>query len=362
MKRLVLLGGGHAHLAVLKDLARQGLPGTEVILVTPHPRTLYSGMIPGLVAGHYSAEQCAIDTEALARAARVAVRHTVATGLDADARIVQLAEGGPLAYDWLSLDTGPVIDRDAIAGAREHALFVRPIEHFVTLWQQVVELAGARPLRVAVIGGGAGGVELAMAVKWRLKDRAHVDLVTGGVPPVATHPAAVQARVRKALLTLGVALLEERCTGIEAGRVLLANGAALACDAPIVAIGTAPPPWLADSRLQLKEGFVATNPDLRSASHPNVFAAGDVASRVDIEHPKSGVYAVRAGPPLAENIRLAVGMQPGRPYMPPERTLNLISCGRKRAIAARGDWSAEGAWVWFWKNWIDTRFVRRARA
>lgn len=362
MKRLVLLGGGHAHLAVLKDLARQGLPGTEAVLVTPHPRTLYSGMIPGLVAGHYTLDQCAIDTEALARAARVAVRHTLATGLDAGARRVTLADGAPLEYDWLSLDTGPVIDRDAIPGAREHALFVRPIEHFVTLWQRVVELAGTRPLRVAVVGGGAGGVELAMAVKWRLKEHAHVDLVTGGVPPVATHPPAVQDRVRKALLALGVALLEERCTGIEAGRVQLANGAALACDAPIVAIGTAPPPWLAGSGLQLKDGFVATNPDLRSASHPNVFAAGDVASRLDADHPKSGVYAVRAGPPLAQNLRLAVGMQPGKAYTPPERTLNLISCGRKFAIASRGEWSAEGAWVWLWKNWIDTRFVRRARA
>jgi pyridine nucleotide-disulfide oxidoreductase family protein len=361
MKRLVLLGGGHAHLHVLHDLARQPLPGTDAVLVTPYPQLVYSAMVPGTVAGHYAPGQAAIDLEPLAHAARMPLRLTHAVGLDAQARMVRLADGTELAYDWLSIATGASIDRDRIPGAREHALFVRPMERFVELWSQVVELARDRVLRVTVIGGGPGGVELAMAIKWRLRERVHVSLVTGGGPPLSGYPVVAQARATRALMRLDVGVLMEACTGIEAGTVLLANGARLACDAPVVATGPAPPPWLVDSGLRLKDGFVATDATLRSASHPAVFAAGDAASRLDDDYPKSGVYAVRAGVPLARNLRLAVGGQDPLPYAPPVYTLNLVSCGRRSAIASYGGQSMEGRWAWLWKDWIDRRFVARQR-
>jgi NADH dehydrogenase FAD-containing subunit len=128
----------------------------------------------------------------------------------------------------------------------------------------------------------------------------------------------------------------------------------------VIASGAEPPAWLGTSGLTLDErGFVSTGPTLQSASHPAVFAAGDVATRWDAPHPRSGVHAVRAGPPLALNLRRFIGAGELQAYTPPPRALNLLSCGERRAIMAWGDWVAEGRWVWCWKDRIDRGFIRR---
>jgi NADH dehydrogenase FAD-containing subunit len=205
MKRLVLLGGGHAHVHVLREMANQPLAGAEVLLVTPFLRQFYSGMLPGLVAGHYTADDCAIPLAPLAQAAGVPLVAQRAVGIDAAARRLQLADGRTVDYDVLSVDTGAVIHRDVLPGAREHGLFVRPIEHFVSLLDGLFGLAGQRVLDVVVIGGGAAGVELAMALQHRLgghgpaDERVRVALVTGGAPPLAGYPEAVLRRTARAL-------------------------------------------------------------------------------------------------------------------------------------------------------------------
>ena len=138
------------------------------------------------------------------------------------------------------------------------------------------------------------------------------------------------------------------------------DGTRLPCDAVLLALGAAAPRWLAGSGLALDErGFVATGPTLQSVSHPEVFAAGDVATRTDAPHPKSGVHAVRAGPPLAANLRRWLMGEALRVHTPQARTLYLLSCGERRAIASWGGWSAEGRWVWRWKDHIDRAFVAR---
>lgn len=364
MKRLVLLGGGHAHVHVLQALAQTPLAGARAVLVTPFARQMYSGMVPGLVAGHYAAEACAIPLAPLAAAAQVELVEASAVALNAGARSVTLSDGRVAEYDLLSIDTGPVMDRDAIPGARAHGLFVRPIEHFVRLFDALLALAVQRALEVVVIGGGAAGVELAMALAHRLRQvgegASRVVLVTGGTLPLAGYPLRVIERTQQALRQQRVTVLQEACVAIEAGHVVLDNGARVACDAPLLATGASAPPWLAGSGLALDErGFIATGPTLQSSSHVDVFAAGDVASRPDAPHPKSGVYAVRAGPPLADNLRRFIGAGTLQPYTPQTRTLNLLSCGERRAVASWGDWSAEGRWVWWWKDRIDRAFVRR---
>ena len=212
------------------------------------------------------------------------------------------------------------------------------------------------------IGGGAAGFELALAVQHRFsrggEERARVSLVTGGPKPLDGHAPGVIARAARALRQRRITVFEDSCTRIEAGRVHLANGARLACDAPLLATGASAPPWLRESGLQLDDGgFVATGPTLQSLSHPEVFAAGDVASRLDAPHAKSGVYAVRAAPALALNLRRFVAGGALEPHQPPQRTLYLLSCGERRAIASWGQWSAQGRWVWWWKDRIDRGFV-----
>lgn len=360
MKRLLLLGGGHAHLQVLRDFAAQPPAGARLTLVSPHPDLVYSGMVPGMVAGHYAPGDCAIPLAPLAKAAQAEFVSAAASGIDPGARIVQLEGGGTIAYDVLSVDVGGTVDRDTIPGAREHALFVRPMEHFARLSLDLLALADARSLSVVVVGGGAGGVELAMALQHRLAQRARVSLLTGGTPPLPSYPAAVQRRTVRALRRCGVTLFEDSCERIEAGHVVLGRGGRLACDATVVATGTTAPAWLRGSALALDEqGFIATGATLQSTSHPEVFAAGDVASRRDAPQPKSGVYAVRAGPPLALNLRRFIAGGELQRYKPQRRSLNLLSCGERYAIASWGAWSAEGRWAWRWKDRIDRGFVGR---
>jgi pyridine nucleotide-disulfide oxidoreductase family protein len=364
-KRVVLLGGGHAHLHVLQDFAREPLAGAELLLVTPHPRQVYSGMVPGVVAGHYETDDCTIALQPLAAAARARWVPAAAVALDTASRSLRLNDGQVAEYDVLSMDIGGTMDRDRLPGAREHALFVRPMDQLLRLLPALFELAASRALDIVVMGGGAAGVELALALQFRLGEgpdgqRSRVALVTGGGEPLAAYPTGVQRRVAAALKARQVTVFREACSAIEAAAVVLESGARLACDAAVVATGAEAPPWLAGSGLALDEqGFVLTGALLNSTSHAEVFAVGDVATRADAPHARSGVYAVRAGPPLALNLRRLVGGGPLQPHRPQARTLNLLACGDKSAIASWGDWSAQGRWAWWWKDRIDRAFTAR---
>lgn len=363
MKHLVMLGAGHAHVHMLSTLAAQPLAGVHITLIAPYPRQLYSGMVPGFVAGHYTLDDCVIPLPPFLENTTVTWLQRSATALDANTRSVTLDDGSTLTYDVLSINTGPVQDRQKIEqlmpGAREHALFVRPIEPFGALWPKVVAMGEKNPLRFAIVGGGAAGFELACAVVHRLP-RSSVTLLSGDAPVAANYPAKVQAMVAQALKDRKITVIQASCVGVAAGEVMLANGARLACDVPVMALGAQAPVWLRDSGLALDtQGFVSVDAYQRSSSHPQVFAAGDVATRNDMNLPRSGVYAVRAGVPLAKNLRAVLGGIEPSPYTPQDKTLNLLSCGNRAAIASWGNWSAQGRWVWWLKDWIDRRFIRR---
>jgi NADH dehydrogenase FAD-containing subunit len=316
-----------------------------------HLRQLYSGMVPGFVAGHYALEDCVIPLEPLVRRSGIRWLQRSVVALDAGQQTVQLDDGRLLHYDWLSLNTGPVQDRAqlerSLPGAREHALFLRPIEAFAGLWPQVLALGQSRALRIAVIGAGAAGMELAMAMRQRLPHAA-ITLLCGDAPLGSGYAPGVQKRLKAALLTRRITLLPDSAAGLRA------------CDVPLLATGTQAPGWLQGSGLGLDaQGFVAVDACQRSTSHPQVFAAGDVCARVDRALARSCVYAVRAGPVLARNLAAAMVGRALRDHQPPQLTLNLLSCGTGYAIASWGRYSAQGRWVWWLKDWIDRRFVRR---
>lgn len=376
IKKLLLLGAGHAHVHVLARLAEQHPADLDVTVLTPYDFQTYSGMTPGFVAGHYSETECQIPLAPLLKAAGARWVAGRCVGLDAGARRVRVAAHpnspasvpAELSYDLLSIDTGAVLNRQRLEadmpGAAEHALMVRPIEAFARLWPDVVVLARRQPVSLAVIGAGAAGIELLLAMRQRLQAEgltgSRFSLVTGGGEAGGNYPAGVRRRILRQLKQQGVTVLREACVGIEAGRLHLASGATLACDVPILAIGTHAPAWLQDSGLALSDsGHVLVNPFQQSTSHPEVFAAGDVSSRADRPHPRSGVYAVRAGPPLADNLLAAHRGQALKPHHPPVNTLNLLSCGAGHAIASWGPLHAEGAWAWRWKDRIDRAFMAK---
>jgi pyridine nucleotide-disulfide oxidoreductase family protein len=364
MKRLVLAGGGHAHLAVLKTLAMGRWPGVEVVMVAPYARQIYSGMVPGWMSGHYTLDQCAAALEPLAAAAGVRLLRDSVVGLAAGGRVVITGQSGELAYDALSIDIGAQVNSGGLAGTGASLLPIRPLEDFVVGWQRFLGVAARqRQARLVVVGGGAAGVELALAARYRLarelgEGAAMVSLVAGG-GLLPGHGPAIVRRVGAMLVRRGIEVVPGLAAGSPDG-LQLDDGRIVPADCIIAATGVRPAPWLADTGLALAgDGFIAVGDGQQSISHPEVFAAGDVASRIDAPHAKSGVYAVRAGPVLSDNLRRALDGQPIRSYQPQKRTLYLLATGPREAIMSWAGLTASGAWVWRWKDAIDRRFMRQ---
>ena len=366
MKRLVLLGGGHAHVKVLADLAERPLAGWDVHLVSPYRRQIYSGMLPGWVAGHYPIGSCAIALDTLAAKAGVAFHETAGLSLDTTANEIACADGTRLPFDLLSIDTGPLPAIDQLPGSAEHGLPVRPIEHFVLAWPGLVDrmLGRCRRFDLVILGSGAGGVELALAAQYRAMtdgwSHVHVTLVGSDELPLEGSAGGARRRVARILAQRGLTWLgERRAVRLEASEIEFERGPSLGFDACLVVTGAAAPAWPRAAGLATDErGFIRVGRTLQSVSHPHVFAAGDVAAYVDAR-PKSGVYAVKAGPVLSENLRAVCEGRAPRGWTPQRRALYLISTGGRYAIALWGPWSAGGAWVWAWKDRIDRAFVRR---
>ena len=276
IKHLVLLGLGRAHIQVLRGLADIRPADLHLTVIAPRPQALMSPMVPGFVAGHYTLAQCQMPLDGLLeRSGAHFVAGSVAA-IDAHAQRVTLASGDTVAWDWLGINTGPVMDREkiesAMPGARRHALFARPLDGFVHLWPQVLAMATDRAIHLALIGAGATGVELALAAAQALRGPgvapgSHVSLLSGGAAPAATLPGPMQVRALRALRRLGVTVIPETCTGLEAGAIHLSNGARLVCDAPLLAIGPQAPAWLADSGLALDDDGLIAVAHLGQAAH-----------------------------------------------------------------------------------------------
>lgn len=369
MKRLLLAGGGHSHVFVLDALARAPLSDVEVTLVSPFDRQVYSGMLPGWIAGHYAIDQCVIPLAPLAQRANARFVQAHVARLDLAARVAYTEASEPLPFDAISIATGPLMNVDAVPGLREHAVPVRPIESLIRAWPrlfaQLVALAEADEdaATLTVLGGGAGGVELAFAIAYRAQSACvpvRVQLVTGKPGLLPTLAESVRRRIARLAPARGVRLIEDDAVEITRHTVLLADGGEIASDVTIAAIGAAAAEWPREAGLAVDErGFIAVDARLQSISHPFVFAAGDCASIVEHPRPKSGVYAVRAGPPLARNLLRYLAGKRLRRWRPQRVALYLIATGPQHAVASWDGLSTEGRWVWRWKDRIDRRFVAR---
>ena len=365
-KEAVLVGGGHAHVIVLQRFIANPLPGLRLTLVSDETDAPYSGMLPGLVAGHYARDEAHIRLRPLAARAGGRFVQARVEGLDLAARLVRLRGAPPLAFDFLSINVGSTPGMDGVPGAREHAMPVKPVPAFLAAWERLLERAakGKAPLRLLVVGGGAGGVELALSAQHALERRgadAQVRLVTGGDAIMPGHGTGARRILCRTLSRRGIRVeTGSRVVAVESGVARCENGGTIPFDALFWVTGASAPAWLRQTGLSLDaKGFVRVDQTLRSVSHPNVFAAGDVASVAGEPRPKSGVFAVRQGPLLADNLRRLAQGRRLQHKAPQRRFLNLIGAGDESAVASYAGFAVEGRWVWRLKRWIDRRFVRR---
>src|SRR5437762_6461528 len=373
VKDVVLVGAGHSHVTVLRMFGMRPLAGVRFTLISREVHTPYSGMLPGLIAGHYGFDDAHIDTGPLARFAGVRLYQDEVIDLDLDGRRVICRSRPPVPYDLLSLNIGSTPNTAGVPGASEHAIPVKPIDGFLRRFEALQTRVLARKGRaaVALVGAGAGGIELLLAVEHRLRQAVrHAGFDAGGlsfvlisdVPNILpSFPAAFRARFHSILAARGIAVVTGApVTAVETGRLRLAGYGPLAADEILWTTQAAPSRWLAKAGLPLDaRGFLKVDSTLRVIGQDDVFAAGDTIAFADRQLPKSGVYAVRAGPALADNIRRALTGRSLRRFKPQREALYLVSTEERHAVGTRNGIVVEGAWVWRWKDWIDRRFMRK---
>jgi len=363
-REVVLVGGGHSHVQVLRSLVMKPAEAARVTVVLDRPVAIYSGMVPGFVAGQYERAELEIDVRPLARRAGARVITARCTRVDAHARLVHLEGRPPIRYDLASINVGSVVASTELPGVDAYTVATRPIGRFVDrLETSLAHLDRDGPLRLVVVGGGAGGIELAFCTRERLLNEGvgavHVTVVEGE-RILRGRPETERGSVLRAAEERGIDVCESTAVVVvEDDAVVLEDGSRIPSDLTLWVAGAAPPPLVAASELPTDAGgFILVEPNLEVRGFPGLFAAGDCAvpaNRLDI--PKAGVYAVRQGPVLTENLRRALAGRELLPYRPQRDFLSLLNLGDGRAIASKWGFSRDGEWAWRLKDWIDRRFM-----
>ena len=371
VKDLVLIGGGHSHVAVLKRFGMKPLPGVRLTLICRDAHTPYSGMLPGYVAGHYDYDEAHIDLGALARFANARFYHSTVTGLDLREKRVICDNRPPVLFELVSINTGSTPNTSRVPGATGNVVPVKPINTFLDRWEVLRDRAMSHdgPMKIAVVGAGAGGVEILLAIQHRLKnlraaagksaDNMEFHLFSDTDDILPTHNGLVRRTFMETLKARGVVLhMSNAVAEVMHGALRTVQEETFQADEILWVTAAGAPDWPRDAGLDVDDGgFIKVGDTLQSTSHPDVYAAGDLAAMVNHPRPKSGVFAVRQGKPLVRNLRRALLGREPRPFRPQSRFLSLISTGDKYAVASRGGWSLKGKTIWTWKDWIDQRFM-----
>ena len=374
LRDLVLVGGGHSHVGVLRMFAMKPEPGVRITVICTDIDTPYSGMLPGYISGHYTFDEVHIDLGRLCAFAGARLVHDAVVGIDRKTQKVICKNRPPVAYDLLSINIGSTPQVQQVEGAQTLAVPVKPIAQFNQRWLTLLDKARQWPshrgrMTIAVVGGGAGGVELLLSMQYRLRHelkalgRSPEDLqfvlLTSGDTLLPTHNPGVRARFAKVLQERNVEVhTHAEVVQISPGCLHTRDGRTFDADETMWVTQAGGPAWLHSTGLALDDkGFILVHPQLQCVNDPLVFAAGDIASFIERPLEKAGVFAVRMGKPLAENLRRSLRGQKLLAYQPQRDWLALISTGNRYAVASRGRWGFAGDWVWRWKDRIDRRFM-----
>ena len=396
MKELVLIGGGHSHAIALKHFAQNPLPDVRITLISDVEQTPYSGMLPGYVAGFYSYEECHIDLIALTQYAKAEMICDRAINLDLNNNQVLCENQPPVSFDLLSIDIGSTPATLSIPGAAEHAIPVKPVPHFLNQWNQIIERVTNNPdslIRIGIVGGGAGGVELALTMhsrlsqilksaqlwdrrprlsqaKINLESQAKINLERSNLEIHLFHRDAelminhnpwVRKHMQRLLTRRGIFVhLQENVCEVKPQLVRCESGLNVEFNYLFWVTQASAPNWPKISGLAVdSSGFILVSDTLQSISHPQVFAAGDIATIVNNPCPKAGVFAVRQGKPLFNNLQQKLLGKPLKPYQPQKRYLSLIGTGNGSAVASWGSFGWESPLLWYWKDSIDRKFMKQ---
>jgi selenide,water dikinase len=365
-RHILLAGGGHAHAVALRNLVKRPPDaGIRLTLVSPTTHNLYSGALPGVIAGHWQAEAIGVPLQPLCQAAGVEFLRDKIVMIDPGGCTATLESGKTIPFDLASLDIGSGIrPLDAEAG-HDMIVPIRPITPFLDQWHSSLARikAGSVPPAVIVAGAGLAGIEVALAIHFRLQQEgipaARTLLVDPGPQIAASSSGALRKKLGRALQTSGISLaLQTRIQTVRGHTVVFSSGAETQAALIVNCAGSAPHDWISETDLTTVGGRIEVDACLRSSSHPHIWAAGDTSHFKPDPLAPAGVFAVRAGSVIAENIRRYSGNGPLSEFHPQSDYLKLVSLGERRAIAEKFGLTLEGGWVWQLKKYIDFSFLR----
>jgi len=372
VKHLVLVGGGHAHALVIRMWAMNPLPGVRLILISPNWQTPYSGMLPGLLAGHYTSDDIHIDLRKVCTWANVRFIEDYVVSLDTHAKTLTLSQHPKITYDTLSIDIGSTPDL-SLPGLKDFAQAVKPIDQFYPRYQACLKRCHTaseipnKSYNIAVVGGGAGGIEVVLAMAKALDKTKHISitLVIRGAEVLSGYPQKISQQALYALNKLNVKLITDfDVIRVEQNKLIASDQQTIHIDEAFFCTQAIAAEWPSLSGVSCdKRGFISVNQNLQSISDNNIFAAGDIANMLTTPRPKAGVYAVRQAPILSENLKRHLLNKPLKPFHPQDNFLSLLSLGKRNALAAKNNLALTfpllQPLLWRLKNAIDNQFMAK---
>jgi selenide,water dikinase len=365
-KAVVLVGAGNAHLVFVKRWGMRPVPGVAVTLVNEAAVIPYSAMVPAHLAGEYGRDEITIDLVRLCQ--RVKVRFVVerVKGIDPAARQVLFDGRPPLVYDALSLGLGSIPACPADSSAAETCLVLRPLGTLLRKIDSFDERLrrSPQPFHLVVVGGGASGCELALAIHQRLGRHPgfRLTLLQGNERLLPEFSSRVAQAFAKAFQQRGIDFrVKAQVTGSRDGFLRVEGGEPVPFDAVLWATQASPPPLLGESGLKVDaRGFLRVRDTLQSIADPAVFGTGDCVSFESYpDLPRNGVHAVREGAVLFDNVRAFLQEKPTRPFRPQRFCLTLLNTSDGRAVLSYGPFAAKGRWARKLKDRIDRAWIRK---
>lgn len=373
--QVVLIGGGHAHVEVIRRYGMLKNPPFQLTLISDTPMASYSGMLPGVVATHYEKAQAHIDLGHLCLRSGVRFISGSVANVDIKKRQITISGDRPtIGYESVSFDIGARPNIPDLPGIENLSIPVKPVDFFLQkideLDRSISKASADNPIRIVIMGGGVAGCELALALNYRWSRESRL-IGRYRIKVVESEPSilsSLPSKARRAMIHILRRFQTQIASNMHLERfdqekksLIFNQGATVEADSIFWTTTAIGHPWLRQTGLQLDEkGFILVKPTLETLTQEGVYAVGDVASLPgNMQRPKAGVFAVRQGPILFENLWRRFRGLPAVRYRPQKHHLALISLGAKRALAVRGQFTWQSKYIWRWKDHIDKRFMEK---
>lgn len=369
MFNLVFIGGGHSHAIALKLWGKKPVLGVKVTLISNVKNTPYSGMLPGYLGGYYNYQESHINLEKLAKFAKINLIIDSVIDIDINNKKILCQSGNKVDFDLVSIDIGSTPKNSNIEGANLYTIPAKPVDLLLEKWQEILNKAEQNKdklLTLNIIGGGAGGIELSMNIHRKLNtiltpNKLKINLIHKREKILSNQNEWASDKLTEILTNKNINLyLNTIVKTVKQEHIITESGLKIPADHHFLVTQASAPLWLKNSSISTdQDGFILIKNTLQSINFDFIFATGDIATMINYSRPKAGVFAVKQGKPLYENICNFLNNKPLKSHHPQKYYLNIIGTGNDSAVAMWGYFGWESPILWHWKKNLDITFMKQ---